>query len=44
MMLGLAWTGIILSRYRGDQAKENAYSDKFKMALEPEDIAPVNRW
>ena len=39
MMPGLARTGIILSRYRGDQAKEKAYFDKFQMALEPEDIA-----
>ncbi len=39
MMPGLARTGIILSRYRGDRAQEKAYFDQFKMALEPEDIA-----
>ncbi|MFA6264198.1 MAG: SDR family oxidoreductase [Pseudolabrys sp.] len=39
MMPGLAKTGIILSRYRGDTTMEKAYFDQFKMALEPEDIA-----
>jgi 3-hydroxy acid dehydrogenase/malonic semialdehyde reductase len=39
MMPGLARTGIILSRYRGDKAQEKAYFDQFKMALDPEDIA-----
>lgn len=36
---GLTKTGIILRRYRGDTAKEKAYFDQFRMALEPEDIA-----
>jgi NADP-dependent 3-hydroxy acid dehydrogenase YdfG len=36
---GLTRTGIIRRRYRGDAAKEQAYFDQFKMALEPEDIA-----
>jgi 3-hydroxy acid dehydrogenase/malonic semialdehyde reductase len=39
IMPGLTRTGIILTRYRGDQAKEKAYFDEFKMALDPEDIA-----
>jgi len=39
IMPGLARTGIILSRYRGDKAQEKAYFDQFKMALDPEDIA-----
>lgn len=39
IMPGLARTGIILSRYRGDRTQERAYFDQFKMALEPEDIA-----
>lgn len=39
IMPGLTKTGIILTRYRGDQAKEKAYFDEFKMALDPEDIA-----
>jgi 3-hydroxy acid dehydrogenase / malonic semialdehyde reductase len=36
---GLTKTGIIRRRYRGDTAKEQAYFDQFKLALEPEDIA-----
>lgn len=36
---GLARTGIIRTRYRGDEEKEKAYFDQFKMALEPEDVA-----
>ncbi len=36
---GLTKTNIIITRYRGDRAKEKAYFDQFKMALEPEDIA-----
>ena len=36
---GLTKTGIIRRRYRGDTAKEKAYFDQFKLALEPEDIA-----
>ena len=36
---GLTKTGIIRRRYRGDVAKEKAYFDQFKLALEPEDIA-----
>jgi len=39
IMPGLTRTGIILSRYRGDRAQEQAYFDQFKMALDPEDIA-----
>ena len=39
IMPGLTRTGIILTRYRGDQAKEKAYFDEFKLALDPEDIA-----
>jgi 3-hydroxy acid dehydrogenase / malonic semialdehyde reductase len=39
IMPGLTRTGIILTRYRGDRAKEKDYFDQFKMALEPEDIA-----
>jgi 3-hydroxy acid dehydrogenase/malonic semialdehyde reductase len=38
---GLARTGIIVTRYRGDRAKEQAYFDQFKMALDPEDVARV---
>lgn len=36
---GLTRTGIIRTRYRGDEAKEKAYFDEFKLALEPDDIA-----
>jgi 3-hydroxy acid dehydrogenase / malonic semialdehyde reductase len=36
---GLTRTNIILTRYRGDKAKEKAYFDQFKMAMAPEDIA-----
>lgn len=36
---GLARTGIIKTRYRGDEDKERAYFDQFKMALAPEDVA-----
>ncbi len=36
---GLARTGIIRTRYRGDEEKEKAYFDQFKMALDPEDVA-----
>jgi 3-hydroxy acid dehydrogenase / malonic semialdehyde reductase len=39
IMPGLTRTGIILTRYRGDRAKEKDYFDQFEMALEPEDIA-----
>ncbi|MDB5564964.1 MAG: short-chain dehydrogenase/reductase [Tardiphaga sp.] len=38
---GLARTGIIVTRYRGDREKEQAYFDQFKMALDPEDVARV---
>ncbi|MCW3474752.1 SDR family oxidoreductase [Limobrevibacterium gyesilva] len=38
---GLTRTGIIVTRYRGDRAKEQAYFDQFKMALEPADVARV---
>jgi 3-hydroxy acid dehydrogenase/malonic semialdehyde reductase len=36
---GLTRTGIIRTRYRGDTAKEQAYFEQFRMALEPEDVA-----
>lgn len=36
---GLTRTGIIATRYRGDTAKEKAYFEQFKMALDPEDVA-----
>lgn len=36
---GLTKTNIIITRYRGDRAKEKEYFDQFEMALEPEDIA-----
>ena len=39
IMPGLTRTGIILTRYRGDRAKEKSYFDQFKIALDPEDIA-----
>jgi 3-hydroxy acid dehydrogenase/malonic semialdehyde reductase len=38
---GLTRTGIIVTRYRGDRAREKAYFDQFKIALEPEDVARV---
>lgn len=39
IMPGLTRTGIILTRYRGDQAQEKAYFDQFEMALDADDIA-----
>jgi 3-hydroxy acid dehydrogenase/malonic semialdehyde reductase len=36
---GLTKTNIIINRYRGDKAKEKAWFDQFKMALEPADVA-----
>ena len=36
---GLTRTGIISTRYRGDEAKTKAYFDQFKLAMEPEDVA-----
>jgi 3-hydroxy acid dehydrogenase/malonic semialdehyde reductase len=36
---GLTKTNIIISRYRGDKAKEKAWFDQFKIALEPADVA-----
>ncbi len=36
---GLTRTGIIKTRYRGDEAKTQAYYDQFKLAMEPEDVA-----
>ena len=36
---GLTRTGIIRARYRGDTAKEQAYFEQFRIALEPEDVA-----
>lgn len=38
---GLTRTNIISTRYRGDDARADAYFDRFKMALDPEDIAHV---
>jgi len=38
---GLTRTGIIATRYRGDQEKTKAYFEQFKLALEPEDVARV---
>lgn len=38
---GLTRTGIIVTRYRGDRQKEQAYFEQFKMALEPDDVARV---
>jgi 3-hydroxy acid dehydrogenase/malonic semialdehyde reductase len=38
---GLTRTGIIVTRYRGDRAREKAYFDQFKIALDPEDVARV---
>ena len=36
---GLARTGIVKSRYRGDEAKTEAYFEQFGMALDPSDSA-----
>jgi len=36
---GLTRTNIIITRYRGDRAKEKEYFDQFKLALDPSDIA-----
>ena len=36
---GLTRTGIIRTRYRGDEEKTRAYFEQFRMALEPEDVA-----
>jgi 3-hydroxy acid dehydrogenase / malonic semialdehyde reductase len=36
---GLTRTGIIRTRYRGDEAATTAYFEQFKIALEPDDIA-----
>jgi hypothetical protein len=36
---GLTRTNIIRTRYRGDTAKEKAYFDTYKMALDPADVA-----
>jgi len=36
---GLTRTGIIIKRHRGDRAAEQEYFDRFKVALEPEDVA-----
>jgi 3-hydroxy acid dehydrogenase/malonic semialdehyde reductase len=38
---GLTRTGIIATRYRGDEEKTRAYFEQFKLALEPEDVARV---
>ena len=39
VMPGLTRTGIIASRYRGDLEETQRYFDRFKMALDPEDVA-----
>jgi NADP-dependent 3-hydroxy acid dehydrogenase YdfG len=39
IMPGLTRTGIISSRYRGDQDETRRYFEQFKMALDPEDVA-----
>ncbi len=39
MQPGLTRTNIILTRYRGDRAREKDYFDQFKLALDPADIA-----
>lgn len=36
---GLTKTNIIIKRHRGDKAMEQEYFERFKIALEPEDIA-----
>ena len=36
---GLTRTGIVRTRYRGDEAQEKAYFDQFEMALDPKDVA-----
>jgi 3-hydroxy acid dehydrogenase/malonic semialdehyde reductase len=36
---GLTRTEIVARRFRGDQARANAYYERFGMALQPEDIA-----
>lgn len=39
IMPGLTRTGIIKSRYRGDEAQTQAYFEQFGMALDPSDVA-----
>ncbi len=39
MLPGLTRTNIIITRYRGDAAKEKEYFDQFKLALDPADVA-----
>lgn len=39
IMPGLTRTGIIKTRYRGDQAQTDAYFKQFGMALDPSDVA-----
>jgi 3-hydroxy acid dehydrogenase/malonic semialdehyde reductase len=39
IMPGLTRTGIIKSRYRGDEAQTKAYFEQFGMALDPSDVA-----
>jgi 3-hydroxy acid dehydrogenase/malonic semialdehyde reductase len=36
---GLTRTGIVRTRYRGDEAQEKAYFEQFEMALDPKDVA-----
>jgi NADP-dependent 3-hydroxy acid dehydrogenase YdfG len=39
VMPGLTRTGIIAARYRGDMDETQRYFERFKMALDPEDVA-----
>jgi NADP-dependent 3-hydroxy acid dehydrogenase YdfG len=39
IMPGLTRTGIILKRHRGDKAAEQDYFERYKLALDPEDVA-----
>ena len=39
IMPGLTRTGIIKTRYRGDEAQTKAYFEQFGMALDPSDVA-----
>jgi NADP-dependent 3-hydroxy acid dehydrogenase YdfG len=39
IMPGLTRTGIIAARYRGDMEETRRYFERFKMALDPEDVA-----
>lgn len=39
IMPGLTRTGIVKSRYRGDEEETRRYFEQFRMALDPEDVA-----